>query len=126
MPIHFLDAIAVLYPDSEADALIREAFAKDLISAFDFSLSEFDNLLEDGLECTWETSKKSPHHTLIVDAVKDSRWWSVWSKDDPPASIEPLESWEYEPVEQLKSVKVGRNDPCPCQSGKKFKKCCGG
>lgn len=20
--------------------------------------------------------------------------------------------------------KVGRNDPCPCQSGKKFKKCC--
>lgn len=21
--------------------------------------------------------------------------------------------------------KVGRNDPCPCQSGKKFKKCCG-
>jgi len=23
------------------------------------------------------------------------------------------------------SVKVGRNDPCPCGSGKKFKKCCG-
>lgn len=22
-------------------------------------------------------------------------------------------------------VKVGRNDPCPCGSGKKFKKCCG-
>ena len=24
-----------------------------------------------------------------------------------------------------KDVKVGRNDPCPCQSGKKYKKCCG-
>ena len=24
-----------------------------------------------------------------------------------------------------KPVKVGRNDPCPCGSGKKFKKCCG-
>jgi len=23
------------------------------------------------------------------------------------------------------SEKVGRNDPCPCESGKKFKKCCG-
>lgn len=23
-------------------------------------------------------------------------------------------------------AKVGRNDPCPCGSGKKFKKCCGG
>ncbi len=22
-------------------------------------------------------------------------------------------------------VKTGRNDPCPCGSGKKFKKCCG-
>ncbi|MDW3170845.1 SEC-C metal-binding domain-containing protein, partial [Vibrio sp. Y184] len=20
---------------------------------------------------------------------------------------------------------VGRNDPCPCESGKKFKQCCG-
>lgn len=24
----------------------------------------------------------------------------------------------------LRSVKVGRNDPCPCGSGKKYKKCC--
>jgi len=24
-----------------------------------------------------------------------------------------------------KSNKVGRNDPCPCGSGKKYKKCCG-
>jgi uncharacterized protein YecA (UPF0149 family) len=23
-----------------------------------------------------------------------------------------------------KSTKVGRNDKCPCSSGKKFKKCC--
>ena len=23
------------------------------------------------------------------------------------------------------STKVGRNDPCPCGSGKKHKKCCG-
>ncbi|MAE32355.1 MAG: hypothetical protein CMO43_12340 [Verrucomicrobiales bacterium] len=23
------------------------------------------------------------------------------------------------------AVKVGRNDPCPCGSGKKHKKCCG-
>ena len=23
------------------------------------------------------------------------------------------------------SAKAGRNDPCPCGSGKKYKKCCG-
>ena len=26
---------------------------------------------------------------------------------------------------QMKRVKVGRNDPCPCGSGKKYKNCCG-
>ena len=25
----------------------------------------------------------------------------------------------------VKEDKVGRNDPCPCGSGKKYKKCCG-
>jgi len=34
---------------------------------------------------------------------------------------------EDRPVEQYKrsEPKVGRNDPCPCGSGKKYKKCCG-
>ena len=26
----------------------------------------------------------------------------------------------------MKSVKTGRNDPCPCGSGKKYKHCCAG
>ena len=30
----------------------------------------------------------------------------------------------YQPVTRS-SPKVGRNDPCPCGSGKKYKKCCG-
>ncbi len=30
-----------------------------------------------------------------------------------------------EPHVVYNGVKVGRNDPCPCGSGKKFKKCCG-
>ena len=29
------------------------------------------------------------------------------------------------PVVHKKNEKVGRNDPCPCGSGKKYKKCCG-
>ena len=26
---------------------------------------------------------------------------------------------------QIKPIKVGRNDSCPCNSGRKYKKCCG-
>ncbi|MEA1649028.1 MULTISPECIES: SEC-C metal-binding domain-containing protein [Nitrospirillum] len=25
----------------------------------------------------------------------------------------------------MRQAKVGRNDPCPCGSGKKYKRCCG-
>jgi len=30
-----------------------------------------------------------------------------------------------EPAEAVAAVTAGRNDPCPCGSGKKYKKCCG-
>jgi SEC-C motif domain protein len=43
----------------------------------------------------------------------DGKWFYV-DGDMIPAS-----------VEQVVSKKVGRNDPCPCGSGKKYKKCCG-
>lgn len=29
------------------------------------------------------------------------------------------------PAQPIRSQKVGRNEPCPCGSGKKYKKCCG-
>ncbi len=32
---------------------------------------------------------------------------------------------EYRTSKIAVSTKVGRNDPCPCGSGKKYKKCCG-
>ncbi|MFO7913635.1 MAG: SEC-C metal-binding domain-containing protein [Desulfotignum sp.] len=31
---------------------------------------------------------------------------------------------EFLPAQPAQSSKVGRNDPCPCVSGKKYKKCC--
>jgi len=36
-------------------------------------------------------------------------------------------SGDMQPVQQVvrSSAKVGRNDPCPCGSGKKYKRCCG-
>jgi uncharacterized protein len=32
----------------------------------------------------------------------------------------------YSSEPRRSALKVGRNDPCPCGSGKKYKKCCGG
>lgn len=39
----------------------------------------------------------------------------IWNSDGELIAEEPV----------VATVKVGRNDPCPCGSGKKYKKCCG-
>lgn len=37
----------------------------------------------------------------------------------------PLGGWDDEEIQPyISDEKVGRNDPCPCGSGKKYKKCC--
>jgi len=36
-----------------------------------------------------------------------------------------LESGEVAKAEIREARRIGRNDPCPCGSGRKFKKCCG-
>ena len=41
-----------------------------------------------------------------------------------PNPIEDMDEVEKKPYVR-KGAKVGRNDPCPCGSGKKYKKCCG-
>ena len=44
-----------------------------------------------------------------------------------PSATDTPQIKEAPPLEQHRreSPKVGRNDPCPCGSGKKYKKCCG-
>jgi preprotein translocase subunit SecA len=52
----------------------------------------------------------------IEDIRKSEQQKMVFSHGEEPAKRAP---------QRRKSKKVGRNDPCPCGSGKKFKKCCG-
>ena len=42
-----------------------------------------------------------------------------------PAEPFPVRPAEPEVIDLKTRKKIGRNDPCPCGSGKKFKKCCG-
>ncbi len=74
--------------------------------------------------------------------VRGARLHSTWMADETAkATLAPFESSQREvlgrTVAELRDYwkskrqvvnagpKVGRNDPCPCGSGKKFKKCCG-
>jgi len=75
---------------------------------------------------------------LIDDAIKTLELWACFtenSKEDKedysdlefyPQRFEDSNPSDYLPKIpiQNKSPKVGRNEPCPCGSGKKYKKCC--
>lgn len=62
----------------------------------------------------------------MVDAKADwlyelPQWNQIFDEDKKKALY--LEQKKSGTV--VKEKKIGRNDPCPCGSGKKYKKCCG-
>jgi SEC-C motif len=86
-------------------------------------------------------SQKAPRrdrHTLITDAIDEMEWWASFHLEDsrpmkapmpnvpPPPAREPVSLPSHvAPQPLVRERKVGRNDLCPCGSGKEFKKCCG-
>lgn len=60
------------------------------------------------------------HHGYIRDAAKVMQWWSAF-QETPVKKIAPPEVTL--PIGT--KLKIGRNDPCPCGSGSKYKKCHG-
>ena len=48
--------------------------------------------------------------------------------DKAPYKIDFIKGEIYDtrtPPPAIADKKIGRNEPCPCNSGKKYKKCCG-
>ena len=49
------------------------------------------------------------------------QWNGIFTEEERKAMF-----WEQRKSRTVvKGAKIGRNDPCPCGSGKKYKKCCG-
>jgi preprotein translocase subunit SecA len=58
----------------------------------------------------------------------DTRDGRIYGSDQvaalPEQDRQYMRPMEYPPTpHQREKMRVGRNDPCPCGSGKKFKKC---
>jgi preprotein translocase subunit SecA len=68
----------------------------------------------DTLSILFRIQLAEPDH--IDDLRKPREQKLIFSGGGGPADHKPV---------KRESEKVGRNDPCPCGSGKKFKKCCG-
>jgi len=97
-----LFAYALSVPGEASRGRIRSMLSKIRNAAGGFQLDERE-LVETALD-----------QRLMLHGMKP-----VFSADD---SEDPQDEPEVKTVE---SAKTGRNDPCPCGSGKKYKKCCG-
>jgi hypothetical protein len=63
----------------------------------------------------------------ISDVAEATSWWQCFSRPDLKSTAHQLGDLarEHTNLQSRQSQKTGRNDPCPCGSGKKYKKCCG-
>jgi hypothetical protein len=99
-----------------ADGSIYDIF--DIVQACDMPLnaSQFEFLLDTIGELADRTRRQSlkGHKPDEVEGTRPTVMPRVASREDD-APNRPIRVGQ----------KIGRNDPCPCGSGKKYKKCCG-
>ena len=62
-----------------------------------------------------------------ITAIFEEKGWKfiIGLEPDKPEDISDLERLQNPPKPVTVEKKIGRNEPCPCGSGKKYKKCCG-
>jgi SWIM/SEC-C metal-binding protein len=62
----------------------------------------------------------------VTSAFEKNGWsYRIELEPDKPEDITDLTRLLTPPQPTIIGKKVGRNEPCPCGSGKKYKNCCG-
>jgi uncharacterized protein YchJ len=139
----------MIYPEELMDE-IRIAYENGFVDRSYISLENIENTLTQGKDITQKKLQENSHFDLITDTIKELEWWACFEgneqlHDDMANSLLDAAT-EYIPQEEVDQFrkrqethysnptpgepvrtkpKIGRNEPCPCGSGKKYKKCCG-
>jgi SWIM/SEC-C metal-binding protein len=62
----------------------------------------------------------------VESIFKQHGWaYSIECRPDKPENVSDLEILMSPSKTLYVEKKIGRNEPCPCGSGKKYKQCCG-
>ena len=85
-------------------------------------VAEVQGATTEGLPlCNMTVTKGDPNSQPVADYVD---WFLEYGYPPRWNDNELEEEREPPPDTVVRDGRVGRNDPCPCGSGKKFKKCC--
>ncbi len=113
---------AQMDPKVEYKRLGMQAFEEmwnsiyERVTDYVFRVEQLD---EDFISSTW-TETEARHDDAATAAPQSSGE----IQDQQNAAIEASKNHKVETIRN-KTPRVGRNDPCPCGSGKKYKNCCG-
>lgn len=82
---------------------------------------------DDGMRITIKEGDADRWMQAVAPTLADIHaYWQAQRAGQPGGLVEDDFRFGRERAPAVRSgPKVGRNDPCPCDSGKKFKKCCG-
>ena len=113
----------------ELEVLVKRAFDRGFIGPHILSFNDFKHDLKRGieqLEAPWQPD--DDQYTRFGNNLDELSGWQCFTE----AYNADQEWWRQ--LEELDRIlgephhnpfkAIGRNDPCPCGSGKKFKKCC--
>jgi len=119
--------IGKILPTCAKDPLLADDLVDEIVylSRDEGSLKELTDLLE-GYDLRFKDEKQARQFfTLVFDVQNNVRLWS--NNGHTPLEIHQLRKVSRGSLSQGGGAaeKPGRNDPCPCGSGKKYKKCCG-
>ena len=123
-------------PDEEVKGTVEELAAKygqDVMTMVGFLDGINDSLkVANPIETMTETTEvslafdKEKLYKNMVDAKADWLYeLPQWDKIFDEESKKRLFREQKQSGTVRKEKKIGRNDPCPCGSGKKYKQCCG-
>jgi uncharacterized protein YchJ len=111
---------ADLYPEEVVEDL-RSAFEEGLIESLYMGWESIEDALRAGREAA--VLRLERRYPLIDDVEKQIGWWACFEENKRKWDLAKV---RFVPPQAPKArVKVRRNEPCPCGSGKKFKRCCG-
>jgi uncharacterized protein len=114
---------------SDLKILVRKAFDRGFIDSHILGYDHFEEDLRRGMEHPGEPCRPDDRDcTLFGDTVEELSGWYCFTEQ----YRNDQERWRRQADVNLARSQnlenpfkgVGRNDPCPCGSGKKFKKCC--
>ena len=104
---------------------IRYMFEQDLLD--EMSMGKYDSYVDAVFEYreSWEKFCQTP-----INAADLLRHWAMFQDEsedkmrDGKAFDKMIHAADRELNKPVPKIKIGRNDPCPCGSGKKYKFCC--